>query len=289
MKLFDRTPRGITLTPAGREFRVGVLPLLRQLEDTKQRAVAASRGETGRLSIGCVVAAAYDGFLPDTLRLFARDRPGVTVSIAVMGTSEGFADLRDGVIDLALTHSPPPPAEGFRHLVLTKDPFAVALPAGTAAAKGKGSLKLMDLAEMTWITLPRYASAAFYDSFVGACEAAGFTPKIRYETGSAAVALSLVSAGLGAVLKSSRQSRLAPPGVVFRSLSDYGRSAETFVAWRPKPSPSVALMALIEAFVATSEGISTSGRRKEGSKRAKDNSGNLKPRQKKLRTQRSTR
>src|SRR6266699_126918 len=87
-RLFDRTARGITLTPAGREFRAGVLPLLRQLEDTKQRAIAASRGETGRLSVGCVVAAAYDGFLSDTLRLFAKHRPEVTISISVMGSGE---------------------------------------------------------------------------------------------------------------------------------------------------------------------------------------------------------
>jgi DNA-binding transcriptional LysR family regulator len=249
-KLFDRTPRGITLTPAGREFRAGVVPLLRQLEDSRQRALATSRGESGRLSVGCVVAAAYDGFLPDSLRAFTEDRPGVAVSISVLGTTESFGALRDGVIDVAITHSPPPPAEGFTHLLLAEDPIAVALPASVAATKGKGPLGLADLADMTWIMLPRSASAAFYDSFVTACEACGFTPKIRYETVSASVALSLVSAGLGAVLKSGGQSKMAPEGVVFRTLSDYGRMAETFVVWRPDPHPSAALSALIEAFIA---------------------------------------
>ncbi|WP_456821895.1 LysR family substrate-binding domain-containing protein [Bradyrhizobium sp. USDA 4502] len=227
-----------------------MLPLLRQLEDSKQRAVATSRGESGRLSIGCVAAAAYDGFLPDSLRAFAKGRPNVTISVSVMGTTESFGALRDGIIDLALTHSPPPPAEGFKHLILMKDPFAVALPTRIAAAKGTRPLRLRDLADISWIMLPRSASAAFYDSFVEACEASGFTPKIRYETVSASVALSLVSAGLGAVLKSSRQTRMAPAGVVFRDLCDYGRVAETFVVWRPEPpSPSAALTALIESFV----------------------------------------
>lgn len=248
-RLFERTPRGITLTPAGREFRSGVLPLLRQLEDTKQRALATSRGESGRLSVGCVVAAAYDGFLSDSLREFARERPEVTISVAIKGTTESFGALRDGAIDVALTHSPPPPAEGFKHLLLMDDPFAVALPANAAAATRKGPMKLGDLAEMTWIMLPRSASVAFYDSFVAACEAAGFTPKIRYETTSASVALSLVSAGLGAVVKSSRQSRMAPAGVLFRDLCDYGRTVETFIVWRPDPAPSAALAALIASFL----------------------------------------
>jgi DNA-binding transcriptional LysR family regulator len=283
-KLFDRTPRGITLTPAGREFRAGVLPLLRQLEDSKQRAVAASRGETGRLSVGCVVASAYDGFLSDTLRLFARNRPEVTISIAVMGSSESFGALRDGAIDVALTHSPPAPAEGFRHRALTEDAFAVALPTDVAETKGKGPLKLIDLAEMTWIMLPRYASAAFYDSFVSACEAAGFTPAIRYETGSAAAAFSLVSAGLGALLKSSRQARLAPPGVSFRHLGDFGRTAKTFAVWRPQPSPSAALTALIEAFIESAKGMTKPGWSSAAAERAKDRSGTSKPRQKKRHT-----
>lgn len=253
-RLFDRTPRGITLTPAGREFRAGILPLLRQLEDSRQRALATSRGESGRLSIGCVVAAAYDGFLPDSLQAFVKDRPKVTISVSVMGSTESFGALRDGIVDVALTHSPPPPAEGFKHLVLTDDPFAVALPANAAIAQANRALRLAELADMSWIMLPRSASAAFHDSFVGACEASGFTPRIRYETASAAVALSLVSAGLGALLKSSKQARMAPAGVVFRALTDYGRSAETFVVWRPDPSPSAALTALIAAFVAGASG-----------------------------------
>jgi DNA-binding transcriptional LysR family regulator len=288
-KLFDRTPRGITLTPAGREFRIGIVPLLRLLDDARQRAVATSRGETGRLLVGCVAAAAYDGFLADTLRFFAKDRPEVTVSISVMGSSESFGALRDGAIDVALTHSPPAPAEGFRYLSLTEDAFAVALPADAAEARRKGQLKLADLADITWIMLPRYASTAFYDSFVSACEAAGFAPKIRYETGSAAAALSLVSAGLGAVLKSSRQARLAPPGVIFRDLGDYRRTAETFVVWRPRPSPSAALTALIEAFIASSKSLARPRRRHANSKRAKDRAGSSKPRRKNSHRRMSTR
>jgi DNA-binding transcriptional LysR family regulator len=249
MKLFDRTPRGITLTPGGREFYAGVHSLMLQLEDLKQRALATSRGETGRLSIGCTIASAYDGFLPDSLSAFVRDRPEVAFSISVMGTTESFGALRDGSIDAALTHSPPPPAEGFKHLILSSDPFAVALPADVSQKKGEKRLRLGDLADVTWIMLPRSASAAFYDSFVTSCQAAGFTPKIRYETQSASVALSLVSAGLGAVLKSSRQSRMAPNGIVFRELADYRRTADTFLVWSPNQSLSAALLALIEAFV----------------------------------------
>lgn len=248
VELFERTPRGLRLTPAGREFRAGVHPLLRQLEDSKHRAVAVARGESGRLAIGCVVASAYDGLLAETLRTFAIERPAVTVSISIMGSTEGFEALRDGRIDVALSHSPPPPAEGFQHRLLSDDPFAVALPADVVAARDNGPVRLGDLADMSWIMLPRSASAAFYDSFIEACEAVGFTPKIRYETTSTSAALSLVAAGLGAVFKSSRQAKFAPPGVTFRVSSDFGRSAETFVVWRPDPAPSPALSALIDAF-----------------------------------------
>jgi DNA-binding transcriptional LysR family regulator len=233
---------------------VKIYPPQHSIKQREKCGLATSRGESGRLSIGCAVAAAYDGFLPDSLQAFAKDRPMVTISVSVMGSTESFGALRDGIVDVGLTHSPPPPAEGFKHLVLTDDPFAVALPATATVAQGNRPLRLADLVDMSWIMLPRSASAAFYDSFISACEAAGFTPRIRYETASAAVALSLVSAGLGAVLKSSKQARMAPAGVVFRTLTDYGRAAETFVVWRPDPPPSAALTALIAAFVASASG-----------------------------------
>ncbi len=257
MKLFDRTPKGITLTPAGRDFYAGIRPLLQQLEDTKQRALATARGEKGRLSIACTVASAYDGFLAECLQTFASVRPSVTMSISVMGTAESFGALREGSIDVALTHSPPPPAEGFKHVLLMSDPFAVALP--TSLYPASGPRKLIDLADIKWIMLPRSASSAFYDSFVAACERAGFSPKIGYETQSSAVAMSLVSAGLGALLKSSRQARMAPTGVRFDRLADYERQVETFLVWSPDSIAPTALLGFIETMISRANAIMREG------------------------------
>jgi DNA-binding transcriptional LysR family regulator len=51
-KLFDRQKKRLTLTPAGECFLKEVRQILAHVERAGQLALAASRGETGQLTIG---------------------------------------------------------------------------------------------------------------------------------------------------------------------------------------------------------------------------------------------
>src|SRR5690606_30648804 len=51
VRLFDRGPRGVRLTPAGQAFLDGVRGTLRGLDQARIKAQAAGRGEIGTLSV----------------------------------------------------------------------------------------------------------------------------------------------------------------------------------------------------------------------------------------------
>src|SRR5215470_5517796 len=62
--LFERTPKGVTLTPAGQQFLADATEVLRLAEQAKRNAAAAGRGEAGTLRMGFTSYAAYS-VVPD--------------------------------------------------------------------------------------------------------------------------------------------------------------------------------------------------------------------------------
>src|SRR5919112_6268649 len=68
--LFERVPRGVELTPAGRAFLPEARLTLAQAERAQRTAQRAAHGETGRLRVGFAEAATYPAVLPQVLGFF---------------------------------------------------------------------------------------------------------------------------------------------------------------------------------------------------------------------------
>jgi DNA-binding transcriptional LysR family regulator len=103
--LFDRCGGRLRLTAAGEEVvnaarRIDVV--LNELDNT----LAAIRGSrAGRISVGVVSTAKY--FAPRLIAAFARENPGIEVTISVGNRAEMVDQLRDFSIDVALMGRPP--------------------------------------------------------------------------------------------------------------------------------------------------------------------------------------
>src|SRR5262245_38339803 len=103
VELFVRTKRSVALTPAGRAFLQRVRIVLDDTADAVHAARRASRGETGRVSLGSVSVAAI-GVIPDAIARFRSAYPDVEVLLKDVSSEEGLEAVRTGQLDLCLLH-----------------------------------------------------------------------------------------------------------------------------------------------------------------------------------------
>ena len=104
-KLFDRRKKKMTLTAAGECFLREARQILAHVERAGQLALAASRGETGQLTVG-FLSALGGLLLPPAIRSFRRSFPVVDVTVQEMSPPEQIVALLDRQIDLGIVGLP---------------------------------------------------------------------------------------------------------------------------------------------------------------------------------------
>ena len=78
--LFDRLPRGVRLTAAGRMFLNDARRILLDVDEAKRRAERIALGKAGTLRIGITTAISWHGLVVNAFRDFRRRSPAVTCS-----------------------------------------------------------------------------------------------------------------------------------------------------------------------------------------------------------------
>ena len=101
--LFYRTPKGVKPTQAGEEAYHLVLPILRDLEYTRQILEVRRGVVKGHLSIG-VVSSVSNNALSETLRDFNTEYPDVTVRATGGYTQDLLEMVRTAQLDLAIVN-----------------------------------------------------------------------------------------------------------------------------------------------------------------------------------------
>jgi DNA-binding transcriptional LysR family regulator len=230
--LFERGPRGVELTPAGRAFLPEARLTLAQAERAQRTAQRAARGETGRLRVGFVDAATHSGILPDVLGFFRMHLPSIGLSLLEMDPPQQAEALRDGRIDLGLLESPPPDADRWLHVeTVHADPLVAALPHGHRLA-GRARLSVADLAEESFVLFPRHVAPALYDDIIARCRSAGFSPRVVQEAAGWHTVASLVGAGVGVAFVPRSLGELRQPGVAYRAVRDLRVDMGLSAVWK---------------------------------------------------------
>ena len=104
--LFDRSGRGLALTPAGGVLLRGLRQAAQAHEQTLDELSALKGLQRGLLRIATVESVSVT-ILPDMLLRFASAYPGIEVSVTVAGSEAVTALLRDHQADLGFTFNPP--------------------------------------------------------------------------------------------------------------------------------------------------------------------------------------
>ncbi|MDR8412577.1 LysR family transcriptional regulator [Nonomuraea sp. 3-1Str] len=235
-RLFDRTSRRVSLTPAGEAF----LPAARQALDAAERAraeVAAAAGEIrGRLAIGIIpTVAAVD--LPRELKDFHARHPRVRVTLRT-GTSEELTErVRQGGLDVAFLGLPPAARpKGVRARELARGEL-VAVVAPGHPLTGQDGVDLRRLAEETFVDFP--AGTAGRAQSDEAFEAAGIQREVAFEVTAVDFMARLVREGLGvAMMPAAFVPQL--PGLAVLPVRDAPGRVEYLVWSRFRPAPAAA-------------------------------------------------
>ncbi|WP_420037138.1 LysR family transcriptional regulator [Streptomyces sp. cg28] len=147
--LLDRSPSGVSLTPAGTVLLHEARALLDRADRVRDRVAAATGGAT--LTVGLL----GDSADPDVRRLaddHRRRHPTVDVRIRETGLADPTCGLHAGLVDVALTRAPFDET-GLTVRPLRADPVGALLRADDPLAD-RTALRLADLADRDWFTFP---------------------------------------------------------------------------------------------------------------------------------------
>jgi DNA-binding transcriptional LysR family regulator len=243
LKLFSRVGRKAQLTPEGEVFYTEAMRTLTQAESAINTAKRAAKGEIGKLSIGFVGSATF-AFLPELVRSYKARYPGVKLTLQEL-TPQGQEDALDkGLIDIGFTRAlTPERSKTLSSRSLYRDPMLAVLPASRKVTTKR--VRIADLANERFVLFHREGAFGLFDTIVGMCNDAGFSPRVEYEADRVQTVLSLVEAEEGVSIVPACVTKLWSNGVRFYRLQPDDVRVELVAAWK-KERPSVVLRSFLD-------------------------------------------
>jgi DNA-binding transcriptional LysR family regulator len=232
VKLFLRTTRNTSLTPAGEIFFKEARRILMDAESAIETAQRAQRGEIGTLRIGFFAGSVGVNF-PRLIRSFRKQHPGVRLSLIEMTSTRQWQALVDGEIDVGFTRRVEPEFRTeLRSESIHQDPIVAIVPKDHPVAPGPVDLR--DLAGEPFVLSSRDTSPAVFDKVIELCSEAGFSPRIAsISTVWSSVAL-MVQAGEGISLLPLNQQQFRTRDLAFCPLQAKNAFVELVMTWSPQ-------------------------------------------------------
>jgi DNA-binding transcriptional LysR family regulator len=244
--LFERLPRGVRLSDAGRLFLEDTNAILDQLQRSVSKIKGFASGHFGNLRIGFSETASRHAAIPAKLLKFRLSEPNIELNLMPMSAGGQVEALRSGALDVAIVYDIYRDDEGelFTHQKLGESDIVLALFKGHRLAQHR-ELQMKDLAGERFLFPIRNAAPVFYDSLMQACLKHGVSPNIIQETATHSILLSLVSAGMGIGFTENSPHEQSE-SVILRRVSDLDINFAIDLMWRRSDS-SRAVQRFVEA------------------------------------------
>jgi DNA-binding transcriptional LysR family regulator len=230
VRLFTRSPAGMTLTAAGQALADTAPAVLagwgQALRETR---VAASRAARV-LRVGFMSSAANEA-TQQIIAAFARRRPGWRVDMQQAAWSDPTAGLASGDVDAALLRLPFPGQDDMRIEVLLTEPRWVALPA-THPLAVRDQVSFDELWDEPFVAATT-ETGWWRDYWLATSERQGHPVRIGAETDQPDAWLTAIANGYGIALTPESAARYyARPGITYRPVTGVSPS-QVGVAWPP--------------------------------------------------------
>ena len=226
--LFERYPRGVALTAAGRMAYEAAQQCLARADDVGIAARQGAHGAKGRLKIGFIGSVTFD-LLPRSLLAFRERYPDVTLELGESTNLELLSQVDSGDIDAAFVRLPAVRPAEVEFLAVQDDEFCVALPADHPLCAHR-TLRLPELRDEIFIGYAASRAGGLQAGMARVMQAAGIAPRIAQEAVQVQTVLGLVGSGLGIALVPSANIRYFPRAVAFRRLRGLAGSMRIGIA-----------------------------------------------------------
>lgn len=216
LELFERSARGVLLTPAGSALAGECPALLQGLERIVQETTRARRGMEGRCVIGAVNTTVTSDLLTSLVGTALERHPNVRIAIEEMPTPRQVPALTAGDIDLGLAHTyvvlEAHPGCRLDHLVDDRvDSAIVGMHHPLARYR---ALEASQLVEVPFLFMERQFSPALYDRVYKALAKLGLKPRVDGTHNELPTVWSLAAQGKGWCIGFRSQRRHPPTGTV---------------------------------------------------------------------------
>jgi DNA-binding transcriptional LysR family regulator len=250
--LVQRSARGVRLTEAGEAVVRHTEAILARLAEAESELEAIAGLKGGRLRMASFESAGAT-LMPLAIAAFRERHPAVELSMTMLEPEDSIPQLRSGELDLAITFSAGrghEHHEGLSHQHLIDDPMYLVLPK-THPLAGKRRLRLADLVGEAWIGGP--TDCECNRLIYRACAAAGYDPRIAFETDDYQAVQGFVAAGVGVSLIAELGLRSIRDDIVVRDIGPdtLVRSIHATTLSEGYRSPASQAMLAILADVAT--------------------------------------
>jgi len=199
--LVDRAGREATLTSAGHALLPHADAVLATLEAASADLDRIRGIVAGPFRVATVPSAA-GALVSPAVTLLRTTHPDLDVTVIDEEPHRSLVHLDRGLVDLAVVDAydavPLTLPPGLASVTLLSEPLVAVLPtrrSRSGARSARRSVTLADLADEAWIVAP--AEVACGAAVRAACRAAGFEPRVRWQTDDLLLHLDHVAAGHG--------------------------------------------------------------------------------------------
>jgi len=220
-KLLVREPRGLSLTEAG----TAMLHHSEALLDSARRAEDDVRAHGG-VHVPSVRLAAFPsaaaGLVPMAFRELRAAQPSLRLKLRILEPRPALDELSGRRIDLGLVIDtdldPVPTPDGVALIPVHEDPMLVALPAGHRLAR-RAAIDLAELSEEEWLLPEDGGTCPDSSVILRACDAAGFTPNVHFQSEDYQALQGLTASGMGVALIPSLAALSLRSDIVLRPVA----------------------------------------------------------------------
>jgi DNA-binding transcriptional LysR family regulator len=244
VKLIERQPKGIRLTPAGEALVRHTERILSQLAEAQAELSEIASSARGRLRLGSFASAAGT-IVPRAVSAFRHMRPGVHVELQLMDPPVSIPALRHGDIDLAITEEggfeADPDLSGLGVERLMDDVLYAVLPSDHPLATRR-AIALGDLKDEDWMLVGLRGTCADSNIVLRACKQAGFEPSVAYTSDDYFAIQGLVASGMGVALVPSLALASTRDDIEVRPLRGRPPYRRIGAVFAPDPSGPLTVM-----------------------------------------------